>query len=102
MQAEIGLGKIKLLAGTSEEDGIPGCGRSRRRRRSCWRDCWWGEDVDDDTFPPAVVVEGVDFVADLEGAAGLPGRDGADEDKVDVLLKGAGPGFVVGHQSVEL
>lgn len=58
--------------------------------------------MDDDTFPPAVVVEGVDFVADLEGAAGLAGRDGADEDKVNVLLKGAGPGFVVGHQSVEL
>lgn len=91
VQAEIGLRELKLLAGTREEDGIGGGGGGGRG----------GVNDGDDTFPPAILVEGVDVLRELEGAVELTRGSRADPDEVELLSELLG-GVVVFEEGVEL
>lgn len=70
VEAEIRRRENELLARGPEEDGVSIAAV---------------EDGDHDTLPPAVVVEGVDILAEAEAAALPARRDRADEDDIDGL-----------------
>lgn len=92
VQAEIGVRELKLLAGAGEEDGIGGGGGGARRG---------GMNGGDDTFPPAILVEGVDVLGELEGAVELTRGSRADPDEIELLAELLG-GVVVLEEGVEL